>query len=347
MLSSLVTALVVSAAPADWLAVAEKQCFEMQYPKCLDSLERAWVREGNTREQVIRILELTGVTAAQVKQNARSQEGLRRLFLIDFAHNFNVRFAPRVNTQILEAKSWVGQVRPLAWSAAPAELMGERVRLISIRVTNDPMNLGAMVRFHTRIDGGEWRTSEVTVENSVARLALDAGEVDWWAELMTGNRGVLMPGMGSEASPQRERAAKAVVVAAKPPVEAVEPAPVPAAVENLKRPAPSAGPRFRPAAWVLTVTGALAVGAGVTFGVMSSSARQQLMMPVLDSSGVVQNQTQAEAFATNARMQRDAILAMAMGIGGGVLLATGVTLFIVGSVVGPERGTMLALSVKL
>ncbi|MFT3712243.1 MAG: hypothetical protein QM817_31750 [Archangium sp.] len=335
MLTSLVTALVVTAAPADWLAVAEKQCFEMQYPKCLDSLERAWVREGNSREQVIRILELTGVTAAQVKQNARSQEGLRRLFLIDFAHTFTGRFAPRVNTQILEAKSWVGQVRPLAWSAAPAELAGEHVRAVSIRITNDPMNLGTLVRFHTRADGGEWKVNEVTVENSAARLDVDAGELEWWAELLTGNRGVLMPAMGSEASPQRERATKAPVVAKTVPTDDVakKPGPV-AAVENLKQPAPSAGPRFRPAAWVMTVTGALAVGAGVTFGVMSSSARQQLMMPVLDSAGVVQNQTQAEAYATNARMQRDAILAMALSIGGGVVLATGVTLFIVGSVVG-------------
>jgi hypothetical protein len=341
-MTSMLLALTLVAAPTDWLAAAEKQCFDLQYAPCLESLERAWVREGNSRAQVLRILELTGVTAAQLKQNARSQQGLRRLFLLDFDHKFAAKFAPRVNTQILEAKGWVAQVKPLAWSAADAELGSDAVKSIGVSVQNDPMSMAAGVRFHVRASGGPWNVFEAPLENGSARLAVNAAKIEWWAELQSGNHGVLAE-LGSDAAPQLAQVAPKVSLAPKSTPSGATTEVVTTSQVVLRE-----VPRFRPAAWVATVLGVLSLGAGAAFGISSMSARTALMTPQIDGRGIVQNQTQAEANALNTQLRRDALVSTGLFIGGGVALAGGVTLFIIGSASPAREPTpLLAMRVEL
>ncbi|MFZ5442101.1 MAG: hypothetical protein ACOZQL_18990 [Myxococcota bacterium] len=330
MMTSAILMLALTAAPQDWLATAEKQCFELKYADCLESLERAWVKEGNSRLAVIRILELTGVTAAQLKQASRSQQGLRRLFLIDFDHQFNAKFAPRVNTQILEAKSWAASAKPLAWAAQEPVISNRRVTSLGVKVTNDPLTMAVSARFNLRTPGAAWTTVEVPLADGAATTAVNASEVDWWVELLSASRGVLSE-LGSASRPMAAR------VPAPPPEltpRADVTSSVPAAPVGVTL--VESGPRFRPAAWVLTVAGVLSVGAGVLFGVMSAQARSALINPTRDANGVIQNQTQVQATALNAQLQRDALLSTGLFIGGGVALAGGVTLFVVGSL--PQQG---------
>src|SRR5687767_12432710 len=103
------------------LEAAEKACFELDYAGCLEALQKAKAETGNSRAALLRILELEGVTAAQLKQVMRSQDALRMLFLVDPSHKFGANYAPRVNTQILEARSWARASGALEVTAAEPE----------------------------------------------------------------------------------------------------------------------------------------------------------------------------------------------------------------------------------
>ncbi len=328
---ALIVSLQLTAAPGGALADAEARYYEMNYKGTLEALERAKAEKGATRAALLRMLELEGVTAAQLKQAPRAQEALRRLFVLDPEHKFPASYAPKVNTQILEARGWAKNTGALSVTAAEPTLRTGAVDAVGLVVTANPLGLAQAARFHTRAVGREWSTTGVGLGAGPVMVPTEGAVVEWWAEVLGANEAVLLE-LGAEKTPLVARAPEPAPVAKAPPPEPVRAQPEltpkepPAAVV-----AEPAGPRFRPAAWVTVLLGVASVGAGSYFAVSSSGARSRLEHPMLDGNGVVTGRTQAQAQALNAQMQRDAWLANGLLTAGVVLAVVGIVLFVVGS----------------
>ncbi|MBL8950546.1 MAG: hypothetical protein JNK82_07195 [Myxococcaceae bacterium] len=329
MLALLLT-LQLTAAPGGTLADAEAAYYQMNFKGTLEAVERAKAVKGNSRATTLRLLELEGVTAAQLKQVPRAQEALRRLFLIDPEHKFASSFAPKVNTQILEARGWAKSQGPLQVTAAEPVMRPGAVESVGIVVGANPLGVALAARFHTRAPGGEWSTTGVGLGAGKVTVPTEGPVVEWWAEVLGANDAVLVE-IGTEGAALVARAPEPPRVVKQAPVEPtltpqppLETAPVAATVE-------APGPRYRPGAWVTLLAGLASAGVGTYFGVSSLSARSQLENPMLDGSGLVTGRTQAQAQALNGQMQRDAWLANSLIGVGAALVVVGIVLFIAGS----------------
>jgi hypothetical protein len=315
---TLVLAASLSSSPAPSpLADAEAQYFQMNYKGTLDALAKVKPQKDLPRAMLLRMLELEGLTAAHLKLTARAQEALRRLFVLDPEHAFG-SFAPRVNTQLLEARGWAKAQGALTAAAAEPKTRPGAVEAIGVVVTKDPLALVMAVRFHTREAGGAWQASLAPLMSGAATVTTGSETVEWWAQVLGGNDAVLLE-LGDASHP---------LVTQAPPL------PEPARPLVERGPAPSepvtltpgtvevglASRRARVGPWVTLGAGALAAGLGAGFGLSTANARARLDRPVLDADGVVVGLSQAEAQRLHGQMQRDAWVAN-VGLGLGVALA--------------------------
>jgi hypothetical protein len=314
---ALVLAVSLSSSPAlSPLADAEAQYFQMNYKGTLDALAKVKPQKDLPRAVLLRMLELEGLTAAHLKLTARAQEALRRLFVLDPEHAFG-SFAPRVNTQLLEARGWAkAQGALTATPAEPATRLGA-VEAVGVVVRKDPLALVVSVRFHTRDAGGTWQASLVPLSGGSATVPTTGERVEWWAQVLGGNDAVLLE-LGEATRPLVTQA-PAAAEPARPLVERTPPTvdvvTAPPALEAASAPRrPSLGP------WVTLGAGALAAGVGAVFGLNAASARARLDRPVLDADDVVMGLTQTEAKRLHDQMQLDAWVAN-VSFGVGVALA--------------------------
>jgi hypothetical protein len=272
---------------------------------------------------VLRILELQGITAASLGQPARSQAALRQLFVLKPDYPMRRDYAPRVMTQVFEARAWASSRGALKVEELEPEIKGEVVRSVGVKVTADPMTMVRGVRLSVRTGNGAWKSQLVPLADDQAKVAAAVREVEWFAEVL-GERNRVLVMIGDAKNPRLAKVAEPV--AAAPAV--VQQAP---AAGQVTGKAPSSAPAFlRPTSYVLGGLAVLSVAGGTYFGLSSADARKQLTSPTLDEQGRVSGLTQVEADSLNKTMQRDAVIANSLFVAGGVMAATGVTFFLLG-----------------
>jgi hypothetical protein len=341
---ALLLTLHTAATPGKHLTTAETACYQMKYAACLEALQRARVEPGNSRATLLRILELEGLTAAQLKQVARAQDALRRLFVLEGEHRFAGSYAPRVNTQILEARGWARAAGALRVSTHEPNAQPGRVTALIIELDNDPLGLVRVLRVHHRARG-ETKVTELSATRGRQEVPVDepGAAVEWWVEAVGEYEAVLLE-LGTPAEPLVARAPeppRPVLPEARAPAEPPATAALSTVTQATSPDSAPSLPRFRAAAWTTSLTGVALVGVGAYFAFATAAARAQLERPVLDGSGVVVELTQSQAQALEATMQRDAWLANVLLAAGGALVVTGFTLFVVGSPSGATVGVQV------
>lgn len=306
-------ALVLATAANPDLARGEELFTQYKYADAIKALTKARTAKGLDRASLLKILELTGVSAGQLRQTAQAQAAFRELLVLDPAHQLQTEYAPRVMTPFYEVRQQVIErgsleVKPIATTTT-------RVESVGVSLVRDPLSMARGVRFHLLTDGA-WKTTDAMLTAGTATLPVSAPEVTWWAELLGENEAVLAM-VGSEAAPR---------VDGRPtPVAAAEPA---AKVEKV--PTRSSSP-LRGVSYAVVGVGVVAAGVGAYFGVQSSAAFAQVRRAPTDSVGRITGLTERRAYQLDAQGKQQAMIANVLFVSAGVLAAGGVAMWIAGA----------------
>ncbi len=314
--------LTLSPKPAA-LVSAEKSCQDLKIVACLKELDTVLATESLDLDAHLSSLRLKGIVAAQANKPAKAQEALRKLFVLSPDHAVPTSYAPRVNTQILEARAWAKEQGALTVEAISQVTPSKALR-VGLRVTADVFAYARSVRLHVASSKGEWTRKEVVFNAAEASVDVDARSVEWWAQLLGENDSVLRE-FGSALKPLTH--GLPAVVEAKPslvvsPEVQAKVSEAPAAV-LVPAPAPA---RFRPAALAVAGVGVGLLVAGLYFASSASALRRDLQQPQLNDMGV-SLRTQVEANQLNSQMQTQSWVANGLFIGSGLaLLSSGILL---------------------
>jgi hypothetical protein len=320
-------AAVTAAAPVD-LQRAEDLMAQYKYAEARTALTKARTAKGLDRASLLRILELQGLAAAQMRQAAPATAAFRELLTLDPGHKLGGDYAPRVMTPFFEAGQAVTEQGALEFRALPAETSPKTVTGLAVEVGKDPLKMARSVVFHVR-EGGSWRAEPAPLAAGKATLALSSGEVSWWAELLGDNDSQLVLA-GSETAPQIASPPAPVVLA--PPEPKLVPPPPPMVT------APAPGAPVRTASYVVLGGAVLAAGAGTIFGIKSSGELSSITKAQRDGSGVITGLTERQAASAGADAARDGTIANVCFIGAGALAVGGALMFFLGAPVAVAPG---------
>ena len=311
---ALACALLVTAADSKELKKGEELFSAFKWAEARAALAEARAKaKGLSREQLLRILELSGVAASQQRQVDAAQTAFMELLVLAPEHQLEAEYAPRVMTPFYEAKRLAQEKGALTVAVEPTTA-GTRVESLTVRVTNDPLGHTRSVRFH--VGGAD---SVVPLQGGAASVAVGSAEVSWSAELLGDNEAEVY-----RLEPRVDRPPPPVV-AAPPPT----PAPAPA----ITAPPPAAPAKRGGLRAVSYVAFALALAAGGTggyFGWRSGDAFGRLDRALPDGGGLVTSITERDAYALQADGRSSALIANSLYIGAGVLAVAALVLFLVG-----------------
>ncbi len=320
LLSAALVAAVLAAPNAD-LKKAEEQFAQFKYAEARASLAKARAAKGLERPTLLRILELQGIAAGQLRQAAQAEAAFRELLVLDPGHKLEQEYAPRVMTPFMEAGGFATEKGALELRAGPAVSTADSVESVAVEVAKDPLSMARGVRFHVQGPGGAWRTVDAALKDGKATLGTRAPEVRWWAELLGDNEAQLAL-VGSEAAPQVDRPPAPVAAALPPPVKP-PPVDVPAVT--------SRSSPLRPVSFAVLGGALVAGGLGGFFGWRSSDAFGQLNRALSASTGTVTGLTERQAYELNASGKQNATIANALFISAGALAVGGVVLWWLGA----------------
>jgi hypothetical protein len=292
--------------------------------------------EGNPREVLVELYEKQGILAASRRQADAALLAFRKMFALDPQHKI-ADASPRIATPFYEAQAQASGEGPVQLKRGAASADGTTVTL-SFSVSGNSTGVAELVRVHSRADGGDWQVHDAPA--SAARFKIRAQRLMWWAELL-GKRKAQLEVLGSDWSP--ESVAPAGAPAAPPPSPAVAPpppvaaeptappapppsvaaepppAPAPSVVATEPEPAPTSSPSALPQI-VALVIGAAAIGTGIGFGVRSGWLRNYF--------NTHNDLTYPDGVKLQSASITDATVANVLWIGGGVVIALAVTLWI-------------------
>ncbi|MDX2013579.1 MAG: hypothetical protein SFW67_25525 [Myxococcaceae bacterium] len=333
-LGGLVAAVAV-AAPNPKIAEAKQHLDDLELEKAAKALAAAEAQPGNDRAQTLEILTLQGIVFGTMNKEAKVRDAFRKLLILAPDFTLTGDQPPRVRTPFYEAKEWVAANEPLQVEATSGAL--SRGVELAVTVRRDTLRLVKRVRFLV----GETGPREVAVENSAAKLIIEAPVGSWRVELLGARDAVLLqqgpfdePGGSTSAA-----ATKPAPVPPQPPAEAVAPSTSAAAVEARSSPPPNGW--MRPTAWALVGVAVVASLVGLGLGVDANTTRQRLTGLIPNEAGLIVGLTQRDALAQEAAARGQAIAANGLFIGAGVLAAAGVVLFILGA---PEERVSVGFS---
>jgi len=317
------------AAAADPLESARSLVNELNYKAAAKALEKAAQQPGYTAEQVHLLHELEGVVAGTLNDDRGAVEAFTRLLNLDPGYRLTGRYPPRVTTPFYEAKGWVTDHGALTVERGEPKLEAGKVVGLRFTVKGDVLKRVAAVVVHLREDGGAWRTERLPADGGA--VTTDATKVDAWVELLAAKQWSLKL-EGSATAPLSFAAQPAPPPPPPPPSSNLTPertheAPAAVATATL---APA--PRFRGVSIALFATGAAALGVGTAFALLSSAGRQRFASAQTDTAGNVTGLTRQQALDLDASVRMQALVADLLFAAGGLLAATGVTLFIIGTV---------------
>lgn len=343
---------------------AEAAMKDLEYSEALKQIEAARKESGNSRETMLRLYELQGVTLATLGQEPKALKAFQTLLTLTPDFRLSGKYPPKVTTVFFEARSWIESKKALAARGGGSIITPGSVKEVKVEVNNDPLKLAKEVRFHLIIDGKP-KDVDVAISGTTVSAAVNASKVSWWAELL-GEKDAALLAIGSSEKPWNEVAPEAPV-AAKPadqpkPAE-LKPAPKVEPTPTVKNDPPPPAPKSEPGIgeWAELPTvksepskpmpgtriagiavaggGVACVGLGVVFGLMANGTAAQINGAAKDSSGRITGLTRADALTLDAQQRTQATLANVFIISGAALAAGGATLIIVST-----RDTTVALA---
>jgi hypothetical protein len=308
-----VVALVVGVENRD-LARGEELFNQYKWADARAALTKARTAKGLTREQLLRILELIGVAAAQQRQAETAQNAFIELLTLDPDHKLQADYAPRVMTPFLESRRLVDERGALS-AAADAHIANGQVETVTVKLSKDALKLARSVRFNV---GGKEKI--VALTQGAASLAVSGAEVRWSADVLGENETQLLV-----IAPRVERAVQPEPEAPPP---ALQPKEVPVVVDE---PAPTVkhSSAVRNASYAVLGIALVAAGAGAYFGVQSSSDYNQINN-AMRSGMVITSITEHDAYPVVAQGKQYAAIADALFIGAGVAALVAVLMWSLG-----------------
>lgn len=298
---------------------AEQLIDALDYEKAAKALQLAWKVPGNDYETVLRILEKQGMVAANLNDADGAVSYFRTYLVIAPTRPLRKDYAPKVMTRFYEAKAWVEKKGALKFEALPEVMENELVVELLAAVKSDPLKLAREVTFHVRDGSGVSKTTKVKLAGDTAKLKVSAPKLEWWAVLYGDNQAVL----GFIG------AADAPVLAPPPPAPVVEPPP-PQIVYVQPKEEPKKPTNWRPFAYPVLGAAAVSAGAGLFFGLQSSSARAQFTSAERDASGTVTGISQQRAEQLRQQADTGATAANILFAASVGLAAGGAALFFMG-----------------
>lgn len=318
-LLSATLAAVTAAAPGD-LTRAEELMTQYKYAEARVALTKARAAKGLDRKSLLRILELQGLAAGQLRQAAPATAAFRELLVLDPARKLDGDFAPRVTTPFMEAGQAVSELGALEFRPGRVDANAGKVTALTVELGRDPLKMARSVVFHVR-SGATWKATPSPLSEGKATLAVSDAEVSWWAELLGDNDAQLVL-IGSEETPQ---------VASPPAPVALVPgttlAPPPPPMVTAAAP----GSPVRTASYVVLGGAVVAAGVGAVFGIKSSGGYASIQNAERDANGVITGLTESRAAAVGAEAARDGTIANACFIGAGALAVGAVVMWIAGA----------------
>ncbi len=314
---------------------AEALLFDFKYDDALKALGKALSVPENSRANLLKILELRGVAAGQLRQTKLSEDSFLRLLTLEPEYKLQGDYAPRVMTPYFEAKRQVSERGSLVFRAGKPTVAGDEVVAVSVELPTDPMTLARSVRFHLRGPSGDWRTLTSHVSSGKATADVGQLEVSWWAEVRGENEAQLEL-VGSEAAPL-VAAARTAVAAAPEPRKAEKTDLTPAARPEAKAAAPelvvkTTGGGLRTVSYGVLGAAAVAGGVGAYFGLQASAAQGKLSESNLqrDSNGVITNMSELDYQRWSKQAGDSGKLANTLFVAAGALAVGGVVSWVVG-----------------
>jgi hypothetical protein len=290
---------------------------QYKYPEALKALAKARAARGLDRESLLRILELTGVSAGQLRQTAAAQAAFREMLVIDPTRQLATEYAPRVMTPYYEVRQLVLEAGSLEFKAGPPVTTAGAVESVSVALVRDPLAMARAVRFHLQTADG-WKQVEAPLKAATATLPVGAPQARWWAELLGENESVLAS-IASETSPRVDL----------PPAPA--PSSAPAAVTQVEAVQPRPGSPVRGLSYGVMGAALVVGGVGAYFGVQSAGAFGQIKNADKDTSGRITGITERRAHELDAQGKQQATIANALFISAGALAVGGITMWLLGA----------------
>ena len=329
ILSLLLPALAAAAEP---LEQARALVGDLNYKAAAKALDKAEQVQGYTPDQVHLLLELQGVVAGTLNDDRGAKEAFTRLLNLDPGYRLTGKYPPRVTTPFYEAKGWVTDHGALTVEKGEPQLKGARIVGVQFTVKGDVLKRVVAVMVHLREDGGAWTTQRLPAEGGA--VTTSAGKVEAWVEVLGAKQWTLKL-EGAAASPL-------VFEGQSPPPPPPNTSLVPEGTHEtpaaVATPKAEPVPRFRPVSIALMATGAVSVGVATAFALMSTAGRQRFASATTDLAGNVNGMTRQQALDLDVQVRTQALVADILFGAGGLLAATGVTLFIIGTVSPAEGG---------
>lgn len=294
---STLVSLLLLAQSLDPLAEAQRAFDELQFERALTltPAPAGWAALG--REEVVHALTLRALCLASVKRDDEARVAFRQLLALEPGWQLPDQFGPRVRTLVLEAKDAVSRGGPLTLA----------VEAGTVVIGGDAFGLAQSVAMSWR--GADGTKSVKAPVASRIDAPWSAGEpVDVWLTLLGPGDSVLLE-WGTATAPRHLGPAM----------------PAPAAA-----PAPSRLSGVAVAAIIAAGVGVAALGGGVFALTQADQPRAALASATRDADGRITSLTQREAFLLDTRANTAWQAAGVLLVTGGVALATGLTLFLIG-----------------
>lgn len=304
---STLVSLLLLAQSLDPLAEAQRAFDELQFERALTLTPAPAGWAALSREEVVHALTLRALCLASVKRDDEARVAFRQLLALEPGWKLPDQFGPRVRTLVLEAKDAVVRGGPLTLS----------VEAGAVLISGDAFGLAQSVAMSWRGAGGT-KSVKAPVASRID-APWSAGEpVDVWLTLLGPGDSVLIE-WGTAAAPRH-----------------LGPA----------RPAPTAAPLsgVAVAAIIAAGVGVAALGGGVFALAQADQPRAALATATRDADGRITSLTQREAFLLDTRANTAWQAAGVLLVTGGVALATGLTLFLIGPLrvsAGPSQASLL------
>lgn len=310
---STLVSLLLLAQSLDPLAEAQRAFDELQFERALTltPAPAGWTALG--REEVVHALTLRALCLASVKRDDEARVAFRQLLALDPGWKLPDQFGPRVRTLVLEAKDAVVRGGPLTLG----------VEAGAVVISGDAFGLAQSVAMSWRGADGT-KSVKAPVASRIDAPWSPGEPVDVWLTLLGPGDSVLLE-WGTAAAPRHLGPAM--------------PAPTAAAA-----PAPSRLSGVAVAAIIAAGVGVAAMGGGVVALTQADQPRAALAAATRDADGRITSLTQREAFLLDTRANTAWQAAGVLLVTGGVALATGLTLFLIGPLrvsAGPSQASLL------
>ncbi len=298
---STLVAVLLLAQSVDPLVEAQRAFDELQFERALalTPVPARW--SGFSREEVVHALTLRALCLASVKRDDDARLTFRQLLALEPGWQLPDQFGPRVRTLVLEAKDAVSRAGPLTLAVESGAVV----------ISGDAFGLAQSVSISWRTQAGT-KSVKAPIANRIDPPWSATELVDVWLTLLGPADAVLLE-WGTAANPRHLGPA------------ALTPSSTPAA-------APARLSTMAIAGVIAAAVGVAAAGGGLFALTQADQPRAALAAATRDADGRITSLTQREAFQLDVRANAAWQAAGVLLIAGGIALATGLTLFLIGPV---------------